>query len=267
MCPLGSAIFAEYLGRYLPRSVGSFLVKIVSAVTYPVGDSTTVELWGYAVPKEFVAYFLVEDEVATKDGECWNWSVELRFRIGEFGTPRIQQITHRGLTRQKEIITDHLNNYICHTEHFGVLRKQIAYVESNLPILQDHSLVLVLHNHIPSGDGGWTLQSDSRNFDESQLKAFRKEMRNRTAKTKLTPEFLKFVAETYANEIIRSRITGDRCTTTEAIWEATGFNVSLKTVESWVAKARNDGYLIDEGEKYSTVKVETRRRKIKSESA
>ena len=217
-------------------------MKIVDAVTMPTGELETVELLKYQVPKEIVAHFLIKDE-SHLNRKGLNWSVELRIQIGELGTPILQSLTHRGLSMQREITIDGLGNYIITSEHSAVSRKQIGLVEKNLGNLLDQSLSLMLKAHIPADRGGFTISSGSRKVQDKDLNMFRKEMKNRSAKTKLTPEFLLFVSKIYLGEVERAKKAGDRSRTTEVIWEATGFRSDKKTVEAWVAKARREGFL------------------------
>jgi hypothetical protein len=223
-------------------------VQIVDGITLPTGQMLSVELLNYQVPQEFVAYFLIKDETPLNK-EGLNWSVELRIQIGELGTPILQSLTHRGLTGQEEITIDGLGNYVPTRKHSGVSRKQIAIVEKNLGELLDACLSLMLKSAEASENGGFTILSKTRNIREKELQRFRKEMRNRFAKTKLTPEFLKEVAELYLAEVSRSKKAGDRCRTTEVICEAFRFRSDKKTVEAWVAKARREGFLPESNKK------------------
>jgi len=216
-------------------------VQIVDAVTLPTGSMQTTQLLEYEVPKEFVAHFLIKDESPlNKNG--LNWSVELRMQIGDLGTPIITSLTHRGLTQQNEIVIDGVGQYQFVETHSGVSRKQIAIIEKNLSLLIDYSLSLALETHLPV-DGGFTVLSTSRNVSEKNLKRFRKEMSDRSAKTKLTPEFLSYISEIYIAEEKRAAKAKDRCRTTEVIREATGFQSSKGAVEIWVSMARKGGYL------------------------
>ena len=216
-------------------------MQVVDAITVPLGELETVELLNYQVPKEIVAYFLIKDE-SHLNRKGLNWSVELRIKIGELGTPILQSLTHRGLSMQREITIDGLGNYVITSEHSAVSRKQIGLVEKNLGNLLDQSLSLMLKTHLPD-KGGFTISPGSRKVQTKDLNLFRKEMKNRSAKTKLTPEFLLFISKIYLGEVERAKRAGDRSRTTEVIWEATGFQSDKKTVEAWVAKARREGFL------------------------
>ena len=239
---LCGAIVTQNIGSYLPISMGSFIVRVIDALTMPTGEMEVAQLLDYQVPRQIVAYFLIEDESpSNKNG--LNWSVELRIRIASLGTPVLESLTHRGLSIQKQITVDGIGNYVFTAEHSGVSRKQIALVEKNLSELIDQSLSLMLESHFPTPDGGFTVLSRVRKVDQKDLLRFRKEMRNRAAKTRLTPEFLSTIAKIYQEEVARSKKAGDRCRTTEVIREATGFRSSRGTVEAWVSKARSDGFL------------------------
>jgi hypothetical protein len=217
-------------------------VIVVDALTMPTGEMEVAQLLDYQVPREIVAYFLIEDESpSNKNG--LNWSVELRIKIGSLGTPFLQSLTHRGLSIQKQLTVDGIGNYVSTAEHSAVSRKQIALVEKNLSELIDQSLSLMLESHLPTPNGGFTVLSRARKVDQKDLLRFRKEMRNRAAKTRLTPEFLSFIAKIHREEVARSKKAGDRCRTTEVIREATGFKNDKKTVEAWVSKARREGFL------------------------
>ena len=216
-------------------------MKIVDAVTMPTGSLASAKLLEYEVPKEFVAYFLIKDESPlSKNG--FNWSVELRIQIGDLGTPIVTSISQRGLTQQDEIVIDGLGNYQVIQPHAGVSRKQIAIVEKNLSLLIDYSLSIALKTHSQVA-GGFTLHSTTRKISEKDLKRFRKEMIDRSAKTKLTPEFLSYISKIYISEVMRAEKAKDRSRTTEVIREATGFQSSNKTVEAWVSRARKEGFL------------------------
>jgi hypothetical protein len=230
-------------------------VRFVDALTMPTGEMDVAQLLDYQVPREIVAYFLIKDESpSNKNG--LNWSVELRIRIGSLGTPNLQSLTLRGLSIQKQITVDGIGNYVSTAEHSAVSRKQIALVEKNLSELIDQSLSLMLESHLPTPDGGFTVLSRARKVDQKDLLRFRKEMRNRGAKTRLTPEFLSFIAKIYKDEVTRSKKAGDRCRTTEVIWEATGFKSDKRTVETWVSKARREGFLTKTNKKkVSTTKA------------
>lgn len=223
-------------------------MNIVDAVTMPTGEMTPVQLLSYTVPQDFVAHFLIRDETPL-GRNVLNWSVELRIRIGEMGTPLLQSLTHRGLTDQNQIIMNGLGNYLPLNQHMGVSRKQIATVEKHLGDLLDFSLSLMLKSHQQTEDGGFTVLTQSRKISVGELQRFRKEMKNRSAKTKLTPEFLKRISKIYLLEVARSQKAGDRCRTTEAIWEATSFQSDKRTVETWVSKARKDGFLSESSKK------------------
>lgn len=229
-------------------------MKVVDAVTIPLGELETVDLLDYQVPREIVAHFLIKDESPINRSRL-NWSVEMRIKIGDLGTPILQSLTHRGLSMQQEISVDAFGNYISTSEHSGVSRKQIALVEKNLGDLIDKSLSLLLVSHSPAPGGGFTVLSQTRKVSEKELLRFRKEMKNRSAKTKLTPEFLLFISKIYLGEVERSKKAGDRSRTTEVIWEATGFQSDKKTVEAWVAKARREeGFLPPSGRKKVSAK-------------
>jgi hypothetical protein len=216
-------------------------VKIVDAVTMPTGSLESAKLLEYEVPKEFVAYFLIKDESPLSNNGL-NWSVELRIQIGDLGTPIVTSLTQRGLTQQNEIVIDGLGNYQSIEPHSGVSRKQIALVEKNLRLLIDYSLSIALKTHSPI-NGGFTLLSTNRKISERDLKRFREEMISRSAKTKLTPEFLAYISKIYISEVKRAEKAKDRCRTTEVIEEATGFQSSSKAVEAWVRRARKEGFL------------------------
>lgn len=216
-------------------------MKIVDAVTVPTGTLESTKLLEYEVPKEFVAFFLIKDE-SPLSNNGFNWSVELRIQIGDLGTPIVTSLSQRGLTQQNQIVIDGLGNYQVIQPHAGVSRKQIAIVEKNLRLLIDYSLSIALQTHSPVA-GGFTLLSTTRKISEKDLKRFRKEMIDRSAKTKLTPEFLSYISEIYISEVKRAEKAKDRCRTTEVIQEATGFQSSKGTVEVWVSKARKEGFL------------------------
>lgn len=216
-------------------------MKIVDVVTMPTGSLESTKLLDYEVPKEFVAHFLIRDESPLSNNSS-NWSVELRIQIGDLGTPMVTSISQRGLTQQDEIVIDGLGNYQVIEPHTGVSRKQIAIVEKNLRLLIDYSLSIALQTHSPVA-GGFTLLSTTRKISEKDLKRFRKEMIDRSAKTKLTPEFLSFISRIYISEVKRAEKAKDRCRTTEVIQEATGFQSSKGTVETWVSRARKEGFL------------------------
>lgn len=216
-------------------------MKIVDAVTMPTGTLESTKLLEYEVPKEFVAFFLIKDESPLSNND-FNWSVELRIQIGDLGTPIVTSISQRGLTQQDEIVIDGLGNYQVIEPHAGVSRKQIAIVEKNLRLLIDYSLSMALQTHSPVADG-FTLLSTTRKISEKDLKRFREEMISRSAKTKLTPEFLAYISKIYISEVKRAEKAKDRCRTTEVIQEATGFQSSNKAVEVWVRRARKQGFL------------------------
>ena len=216
-------------------------MKIVDAVTMPTGTLESAKLLEYEVPKEFVAYFLIKDE-SPLNNNGFNWSVELRIQIGDLGTPIVTSLSQRGLTQQNQIVIDGLGNYQVIQAHAGISRKQIAIVEKNLRLLIDYSLSVALQTHSPVA-GGFTLLSTTRKISEKDLKRFRKEMIDRSAKTKLTPEFLSYISEIYISEVKRAEKAKDRCRTTEVIQEATGFQSSKGTVEAWVTRARKEGFL------------------------
>jgi hypothetical protein len=216
-------------------------VKIVDAVTMPTGSLESAKLLDYEVPREFVAYFLIKDESPLSNNGL-NWSVELRIQIGDLGTPLVTSLSQRGLTQQNEIVIDGLGNYQVIQPHAGVSRKQIAIVEKNLRLLIDYSLSIALQTHSLVA-GGFTLLSKTRKISEKDLKRFRKEMIDRSAKTKLTPEFLSYISKIYISEVKRAEKAKDRCRTTEVIQEATGFQSSKGTVEKWVSRAREEGLL------------------------
>ncbi len=238
-------------------------MNVIDAVTVPLGELETVDLMDYQVPREIVAHFLIKEESPINRNGL-NWSVELRIKIGELGTPILKSLTHRGLSRQKEISIDAFGNYISTSEHSGVSRKQLALVEKNLGDLIDKSLSLMLASHSPATGEGFTVLSRNRKVSEKELMRFRKEMKNRSAKTKLTPEFLSDISKIYLAEVARSKKAGDRCRTTEVIWEATGFKSDKRTVEVWVSKARKEGFLPKSNKKKVSAKTAGSKLKTKA---
>lgn len=207
--------------------------KIVDYLTVPINDEP-VEVLGYLIPKKFKSFFLVRDE-----GSRRNWSAEWLMEIGAEGTPKVIEVTPRGLSNQVEIWINGNGMFLFRDETDSVSPRQIEILHQHYRRFIVASLQIAIQVHTYEGDGKshkWTVLSKTRDISRKDLSAFEKEIINRSAKRRLTPEFLKKVEREHSQEVKRVKRTGEKLKVNEIL--AVKYLVSVKTIESWLVKAK-----------------------------
>jgi hypothetical protein len=212
--------------------------KKYKSVNYPIlGDRLTLptnmepaEVMGYVIPKQFRAFIMVrESEVSLR-----HWSVEFLIEIGEQGTPKVLEVTPRGLSDQDQLwIQD--ERYYFKKEHDSVTPRQLEILYKHYRRFVVASLQIAIQVHTYKGDGtshSWTVFSKSRNIPTQTLIAFANEMVNRTVKT-LTPEFLKKIEREHFEETRRVKLTGEKLKVNKNLSDK-----YLVSVKSWLVKAK-----------------------------
>jgi hypothetical protein len=188
---------------------------------------------GYQIPKKFKILFLIEDE----DSKIRNWSLELIIEIGELGTPKVLEVTPRGLSDQDEIWLDGSGKYLFREPHDSVTPRQLEILQMNYRRFVVCALQVAIQSHTYEGDGidhKWTFMGKSRDVPRQDLISFGKEMANLTSRTRLTNEFLKQVEREHLE---LKKAAKDRKFKGNEIL-AQKYLVEVKTIESWLAKAK-----------------------------
>ena len=204
----------------------------VDLLSFPL-DFEPIELMSYQIPKKFKISFLIEDE----DSKVRNWSLELIIEIGELGTPKVLEVTPRGLSDQDEIWLDGSGEYLFREPHDSVTPRQLQILQMNYRRFVVCALQVAIQTHTYQGDGinhKWTLMGKSRDVARQDLVSFGKEMTNLTSRTRLTNEFLKQIEREHSDLKIKSN--GRRFRGNEEL--AQKYLVEVKTIESWLAKAK-----------------------------
>lgn len=207
--------------------------KIVDYLTLPISHEP-VEVMGYLIPKRFKAIFLVQDERSLR-----NWSAEWLLEFGDEGTPKVIEVTPRGLSNQYEIWINGNGVYIFKEETDSVSPRQIEILQQHYRRFVVAALQIAIQVHTYQGDGKshkWTVMGKTRDISRKDLSLFEKEIVNRSAKRRLTPEFLKKIQREHAQEVKRAKSTGEKLKVNEIL--AVNHLVSVKTIESWLVKAK-----------------------------
>jgi hypothetical protein len=204
----------------------------VDLLSFPL-DSEPVEVSGYQMPRKFKTTFLIEDE----DSKIRTWSLELIVEIGELGTPKILEVTPRGLSDQDEIWLDGSGEYLFKEPHDSVTPRQLEILQMNYRRFVVCALQVAIQSHTYEGDGinhKWTFMGKSRDVPRQDLISFGKEMANLTSRTRLTNEFLKQVEREHLE--LKKAAKGRKFRGNEIL--AQNYLVEVKTIESWLAKAK-----------------------------
>ena len=204
----------------------------VDLLSFPL-DFEPVELMGYQIPRKFKILFLIEDE----DSKVRNWSLELKIEIGELGTPKVLEVTPRGLSDQDEIWIDGSGEYLFREPHDSVTPRQLEILQMNYRRFLVCALQVAIQTHTYQGDGinhKWTLMGKSRDVARQDLVSFGKEMTNLTSRTRLTNEFLKQIEREHSE--LKELSKGRRFKGNEILAER--YFVQVKTIESWLVKAK-----------------------------
>lgn len=214
------------------KSNVSFDPIIVDLFSNPI-DGAPAELMGYQLPKKFQTFLLIEDE----SSKIRNWSLEFIIEIGELGTPKILQVTPRGLSDQDELWIDANGFYLFKKPHDSVTPRQIEILQKHYRRFVVTALQIAIQFHTYKGDGEnhkWTVMSKSREISRKDLTAFGKEMTNLTSRTRLTNEFLKSIEREHLE--LKRASEGRKFRGNEDL--AQKYLVEVKTIESWLAKAK-----------------------------
>ena len=204
----------------------------VDLLSFPL-DFEPVELMSYQIPRKFKISFLIEDE----DSKVRNWSLELIIEIGELGTPKVLEVTPRGLSDQDEIWLDGSGEYLFREPHDSVTPRQLEILQMNYRRFVVCALQVAIQTHTYQGDGinhKWTLMGKSRDIPRQDLVSFGKEMTNLTSRTRLTNEFLKQIEREHLE--LKKAAKGRKFRGNEIL--AQKYLVEVKTIESWLAKAK-----------------------------
>ena len=205
---------------------------LVDRLTLPT-NMKPAEVMGYVIPKQFRAFFMVQENKES----LRNWSVEFLIEIGDEGTPKVLEVIPRGLCNQDQLwIQD--ERYFFKKEHDSVTPRQLEILQKHYRRFVVASLQIAIQVHTYKGDGtshSWTVLSKTRNIPTQTLIAFANEMVNRTVKT-LTPEFLKKIEREHLEETRRVKLTGEKLKVNKNLSDK--YLVSVKTIESWLVKAK-----------------------------
>ena len=204
----------------------------VDLLSFPL-DFEPAEVSGYQIPRKFKALFLIEDE----DSKIRTWSLELVIEIGELGTPKILEVTPRGLSDQDEIWLDGSGEYLFREPHDSITPRQLEILQMNYRRFVVCALQVAIQTHTYQGDGvnhKWTVMGKSRDIARQDLISFGKEMANLTSRTRLTNEFLKQIEREHSELKMKSK--GRRFKGNEFL--AQKYLVEVKTIESWLVKAK-----------------------------
>ena len=214
------------------KSLSALNLDLVDYISEPI-DFAPIKLLEYQIPRRFKSFLLLSDE----NSKPRNWSVEFLFEIGVLGTPKVIQVTPRGLTDQEEIVLDGKADYIFEEDHDSVTPRQLEMLQKHFRRLVIASLQIAIQTHTYQGDGSkhkWTVMKKNRNISRENLIAFSKEMANITAKTRLTDEFLKKIEEEHSD--LKKNWKVGRFSGNDYL--ATKYLVDVKTIESWLSKAK-----------------------------
>jgi len=208
---------------------------IVDYYTVPIKPAPT-KISGYELPKQFKAFFMVQDQ---DQRSVRNWSVELFIEIGDEGTPTILEIIPRGLTYQDQLWTDGSGNYIYKEEHSSVLPAHLEILQKHYRRFLKLALEVAVQIHVYKGNGKthtWTILTKNREIPIKDLSSFGKEIVNTSAKRRLTKEFLLNILKEHEQERKRAEKVGGKFKGNSNL--ANKYLVEVKTIESWVAKAK-----------------------------
>ena len=209
---------------------------------------------GFLVPETYETKFIFSFEKTRKDylvtdEEKMVWSVLLRIKIREAGTPSALEIKILGLTNSEPLEVNPRFSVerlpveswqidLCNKNLNEMLKLSLFYGIEYLRHNEDESITVQVERNSLNEDQ-WKL--GSKGFDLADPRKLKKQIEKQLDRRSLSDEDLKEVAEIYLKEIKRAEITGTRAKPSKRIAES--FGLTEDGADYRIRLAREKGFL------------------------
>lgn len=206
-----------------------------------------VEAYGFLIPETFQTYFLIEDEEFNQ-----RWSIEMKVKIEEAGSPVALEVITRGFTYAKRFNKD----FLPFEDLSPVSRAQIEATKTALgELLVISTLYAIEFFRYEGTKENWIIplqikrssldssswELGSKGFQNIDSKTLRKQIEKYQDRRPLSQEDHLLTARLVAEEVERAKSEGKRSRHNQVIMDK--FGLTIHGAEFRVKRAKDEGFL------------------------